>query len=110
MVDKLVKKTDDFSVHNAQIISQFTKGLFWGFNKEKLDYIRHRDMIIERVIEAGLENDEILMCKLYGYDDIKNVAINMENLEEEKIIYMSFLLHIEKEEFKCYGKKMWYQK
>ncbi len=95
---------------NERIISQFTGGLFWNFDKSKLDYKKHKDMIIERIIEAGLENDEILMWKLYNYDDIKNVAINMENLEEEKIIYMSFVLHIEKEAFKCYGKKMWYQK
>jgi len=93
-----------------ELLSQLTKGLLWNFDKSKLDYVRDKDLIIERIIEAGLENDEIIMWKLYSYEDIKNVALAMENLEEEKIIYMSFVLKINKEEFKCYGKKMWYQK
>jgi len=93
-----------------ELLGQLTKGLLWNFDKSKLDYARDKDMIIERIIEAGLENDEIIMWKLYTYEEIKNVALTMENLEEEKIIYMSFVLKINKEEFKCYGKKMWYQK
>ena len=92
------------------IISQFTKGLFWNFDKEKLDYIKHKELIIERVIEAGLEEDEILMWKLYSYNDIKNVAKNMEYLSPDKLMYIAFVLKINEEEFKCYGQKPWYRK
>jgi len=104
------EKNDVGLIDNKEILSQFTRGLFWNFDKSKLNYRQDREMIIKRVIEAGLERDEILMWKLYDHEDIKNVAINMENLEEEKILYLSVVLHIDKEVFKCYGKKMWYQK
>ena len=102
---------EDGKLNQAQkLMSQLTKAVFWGMDLNKLDYIRNKNTIIERIIEAGLENDEIIMWKLYSYEDIKNVALNMENLDEEKVIYMAFVLEVDEKEFKCYGKKPWYRK
>ena len=100
----------DVLTDNKNILSQFTKGLFWNFNKEKLDFLKHKELIIERVIEAGLEEDEILMWKLYSREDIKKAAINIEYLEPDKLIYIAFVLKMKEEEFRCYGKKPWYRK
>jgi hypothetical protein len=103
---KNVKKAGD----NKLIMSQFTKGLFWSYDVNKLDYKRNKKLIIKQVIEAGLENDEILMWKLYSYNDIRNVAVNIEYLDKDIVTYMAFVLKIKEEEFRCYGKKPWYQK
>jgi len=92
------------------LISEFTKGLFWNFNKEQLDFFKHKDLVIERIIEAGLENDEILMWNLYSYEDIKNVAIHIEYLSPDKLNYIAFVLKINEEVFKCYGQKQWFRK
>jgi hypothetical protein len=72
--------------------------------------MRDKEYIIKRIIEAGLENDEIIMWKLYSYDDIKNVALNMENLHKDIVTYMSFVLKVKENEFKCYKKTPWYLK
>jgi hypothetical protein len=93
-----------------ELLSQLTKGLLWNFDVNKINYLRDKKLIIERIIEAGLEEDEIVMWKLYTYEDIKDIALNIENLDEDKVIYMSFVLKIAKEEFKCYKKKPWYRK
>jgi len=93
-----------------ELLSQLTKGLLWNFDVSNINYLRDKKLIIERIIEAGLEEDEIVMWKLYTYEDIKNIALNIENLDEDKVVYMSFVLKIEKEEFKCYKKKPWYRK
>jgi len=103
---KNVKKAED----NESIMSQFTKGLFWSYNVKKLDYKRNKKLIIKQVIEAGLENDEILMWKLYSYNDIRKTAVNIEYLDKDIVTYMAFVLKIKEEEFRCYGKKPWYQK
>ncbi|MCL2800135.1 MAG: hypothetical protein FWD28_00050 [Treponema sp.] len=95
---------------NEFLLTQFTNGLFWNFNKDKIDFFKHKDLIIERVIEAGLENDEILMWKLYKYKDIKKVAINMESLIYEKLEYIAFVLKINEKKFKSYGKLDWFRK
>ena len=57
--------------NNNKPLENLTGGLLWNMNFKKIDYIRDKDLIIERIIEAGLENDEIIMWNLYSYDDIK---------------------------------------
>ena len=94
----------------SDILLQLTKEVFWNCDIEKFDYIRDKDYIIKRILEAGLENDEIIMWKLYSYDEIKNVAVNIEYLDKDIVTYLSFVLKIEEKEFKCYGKKPWYKK
>ncbi|MDR0321664.1 MAG: hypothetical protein LBI28_09190 [Treponema sp.] len=101
----------DIKPEEAQkLLLQLTKAVFWNCDLTKFDYSIHKKHIIERILDAGLENDEIIMWKLYSYNDIKDVAINMEFLEEEKVTYMAFVLKVEENEFKCYKKKPWYQK
>jgi len=102
--------------HNVQIyeddnkpLLNLTKAIFWNVDFNKLKYYSDRELIIERIIEYGLQNDEIIMWQLYSYEDIKCTAINMENLEKEVIDYMSIVLGIDEKLFKSYGKLMWYK-
>ena len=101
---------DEDTIDKSSLILQLTKGVFWNCDLEKLDYIRDKDYIIKRIVETGTENDEIIMWKLYTYEEIKNVAINIEYLDKDVLTYMSFVLKINEEEFKCYGKKPFYKK
>jgi len=101
---------DNKSIQTKKLLTQLTKAVFWNCDIEKFDYIRDKNIIIERIIEAGLENDEIIMWSLYSYEDIKNVALNIENLDEDIVTYMSFVLKVDEKEFKCYKKKPWYRK
>ena len=101
---------DDNLSQNNKLLLQLTKAVFWSCDIKNLDYLRDKKYIIEQIIEAGLENDEIIMWKLYSYDDIKNIALNIENLHKDKVTYMSFVLKVKETEFKCYKKKQWYQK
>jgi hypothetical protein len=93
-----------------ELLLHLTKAVFWNCDIAQFDYQRDKEYIIERIIDAGLENDEIIMWKLYSYADIKNVALNMENLHEEKVTYMAFVLKVREDEFRCYKKKPWYKK
>ena len=102
-------KNDDIA-NNNKLLLELTKGLFWNSDINILDYVRDKKYIIERIIDAGLENDEIIMWKLYSYEDIKNIVLNMENLHKDVVTYMSFVLKIKETDFKCYNKKQWYQK
>ena len=101
---------DSLFQKNNKLLLELTKGLFWNSDINMLDYLRDKEYIIKRILDAGLENDEIIMWKLYSYEEIKNVALNMENLHKDKVTYMSFVLKIKEIDFKCYNKKQWYQK
>jgi len=48
-----MKKPSTVLPDNQTIMSQFTKGLFWSYDINKLDYKKHKKLIIEQVIEAG---------------------------------------------------------
>src|SRR5215469_10096000 len=102
--------TTELLDNKNELLLQLTKGLFWNTDIAKLNYSKNKEYIIRRILDAGLQNDEIIMWKLYSYEDIKNVAINMENLHEEVVEYMAFVLKIKEIEFKCYKKKPWYRK
>jgi len=103
---------NDYNKYNesSHLLSQLSKEVFWNCDIKNFDYLRDKEYIIKRIIEAGLENDEIIMWKLYSYEDIKNVALNLENLHEDTVSYMGFVLKIKESEFKCYKKKPWYRK
>ena len=101
---------DGKQVEGNELLMKLTKAAFWNCDLDKFDYLEDKDYIIKRILEAGLENDEIIMWNLYSYEDIKNVAINLETLDESMVTYMSFVLKIDEKEFKCYGKKPWYRK
>jgi hypothetical protein len=88
-----------------ELLKKTTKGVFWSYDFDNLDYLRDKNLIIEQIIEAGLQNDEVIMWKLYTYNEIKEVALNMESLLYEKLVYMSFVLELDMEEFRCYKKK-----
>jgi hypothetical protein len=110
LLEEHKKSEYSVAVRKMEMLSNLTGGLLWNMNIEKIDYLRDKKLIIERIIESGMEKDEIIMWKLYSYEDIKNVAINMENLHKDDVTYMAFVLKIKEDEFKCYGKKMWYEK
>ena len=98
---------------NAQaneLLSKLTKAVFWNCDISKFNYLRDKDYIIKRIIEAGLEEDEIIMWKLYSYEDIKRVALNIDYLEKDHLVYMAFVLKVDEKDFKSYGEKPWYQK
>lgn len=100
----------DQSVQARQLLSHLTKGVFWNCDIHKFDYLRDKEYIIKRIIETGLENDEIIMWKLYSYNDIKSVALNLECLDEEIVTYMAFVLKVKEDEFRCFKKKPWHRK
>ena len=88
-----------------ELLSELSPHIFWNCDKNKLDYKKNRDIIIERIIKYGLENDIIIMWKLYSRRVIKKVAINIDVLENMRILYYCSMLDIKEEDFKCYRKK-----
>ncbi|MDR0312714.1 MAG: hypothetical protein LBI14_03880 [Treponema sp.] len=91
-----------------KMIKMLTKGLLWNMNKKLLNWKEDKNIIIWRIIEAGLKRDEIIMYCLYDYEDIKHIAINMDNLEMEIVEYWAKKLNIDKKLFRSYSEKPWY--
>lgn len=47
-------------------LSKLRKSLFWDTELEKIDWNKHRQFIIERVMERGTEMEKNMISELYG--------------------------------------------
>ncbi|MCL2066560.1 MAG: hypothetical protein FWG99_03745 [Treponema sp.] len=92
---------------NAKLL-QFSPSIFWDVRVEEYDIRRDKKKIIERVMNYGTESDEILLYKLYSFNAIKKIVVNLENLNEKTVSYLSFVFNIKRAKFKSFGKIPWY--
>jgi plasmid maintenance system antidote protein VapI len=47
-------------------ISELRASLFWDTDIEKIDWIKHRQYVIERVMERGTEKEKNMISEFYG--------------------------------------------
>ncbi|WP_250631052.1 DUF6922 domain-containing protein [Rhodoflexus caldus] len=81
---------------------ELSKVIFWDTEYSKLDYEKHRNYIIERVLIYGKVTDWRAIQAYYGNDIIKQVAINARNLDAKTLAFVSNLFDIPKQQFRCY--------
>ena len=56
--------------------------LFWDVDLKEIDPVKHRDFIIERILERGDEDDFKWVLDFYGTEAIKKVFLEkIENLD-----------------------------
>jgi len=95
----------DKNIVKNKVLLQLSPHIFWNCDVNNLDFKKNKEIIIERIIKYGLEDDIILMWKLYNYRTIKKIAVNIDVLELNRILYYSSMLGIKENDFKCYRKK-----
>jgi hypothetical protein len=49
-------------------LSKLRKSLFWDTDIEKIDWNKHRQYVIERVMERGTEAEKIMINEFYGIE------------------------------------------
>ena len=82
-------------------VNHFSKHLFWDMDINQLEIKKDKHLIIERVFTYGKENDERLLFNIYDAADIKKTVKKSHNLNLNTILYLSAILNIPKEKFKC---------
>ena len=80
------------------VLSNF---LFWDCDKDKIDYARRVNFVLERVFSMGTENDIKEVIQYYGIETIKNEIIKIKILDKKTINYLSFLFKIPQRRFTC---------
>jgi hypothetical protein len=71
-----------------------------------LDPYADRNLVLERVFTRGTENDEREVFRYYGKELIKNSVPNIKYLDKKTLNYLSIILNIPKETFKCYKRSL----
>lgn len=54
--------------HLKPDLSKLRSGLFWDTKIENIDWIQHREYVIERVMERGTEEEKALIKEFYGLE------------------------------------------
>jgi hypothetical protein len=87
---------------NAEInMSLFSSHLFWDVDIAKIDMSRNKKWLIQRVLEYGLLNDWQIIYKYYGIEEIAQISINLKDLDNKSVSFISVLANIPKENFLC---------
>ncbi|MBS1572162.1 MAG: hypothetical protein JST62_07205 [Bacteroidetes bacterium] len=83
-------------------INDFSKHLFWDVDLSTFNIYEHKEQVVFKVLEYGKIDDWKLLKKLYGIEEIKNIALQIRSLDPVTLSFLSVIFKIEKTEFRCY--------
>jgi hypothetical protein len=87
-------------------LPKLSPSLFWDYNINVLDPTIDRNLILERVFTRGTESDEREVFNYYGKDVIKDAVLKIKYLDKKTLNYLSIILDISKEQFRCYKRSL----
>ena len=93
-------------MENNIFLSKLSKYLFWDYNIDTLNPENDINLILERVFTQGTENDEKEVFRFYNINNIKNSVLSIKYFDKKTLNYLSIILNMPKEEFKCYKKSL----
>jgi hypothetical protein len=76
--------------------------LFWDLDPERMDEQKNRRIIIERVFSLGNLDELKFIFSYYGTESIKTEVVKAGSFDPKTLRFASEILHIPKEEFRCY--------
>jgi hypothetical protein len=83
----------------------FSPVIFWDVDYSKIDWIKSKRFVIGRVVRYGTVQDWIALKKKYGLELIKAEMLEEKDLDDRTLSFLSCVLDVPKEKFKCYRSK-----
>lgn len=91
--------------NNSYSIKDLSADLFWDVDSSLLDFDTSKVVIIQKVLEYGLINDWVIIKKVYGKPTILQTALQLRNLDDVTLSFLSNVFNVNKQEFRCYTHK-----
>lgn len=88
----------------SQIIKYYKVQAFWDVPLESLNYVEHRDFIIERILQCGGLKGIQWIFENYGEESIKNVVINSRFLSTRTAHFWAVYFSIPITSIQCLSK------
>jgi len=82
-----------------------SKQAFWDVDMDKIDYEKNAVHVVEKVIERGKAEDFTTLLKFYGFDKVKELALQALWLSDISMNFCCTLFKVKPTDFKCYEKK-----
>ena len=87
------------------VSSNIPSSLFWDIDISKLDWNRHKQLIVERVIQRGTLSAIKEVTEHYGIRELKSIIRQIPYLEKRDIAFVNIYFDIPLKELKCYTRK-----
>ena len=82
-----------------------SKVIFWDTQYETINWAKKARFVIERVVMYGTVEDWHAIKAYYGLARIKEEIRQSRDLDVKSLSFLSCVLNIPKEEFRCYTEK-----
>ncbi len=79
--------------------------IFWDTHYETINWLNKARFVIERVVMYGTVEDWHAIKDFYGINRIKEEMLQSRDLDAKSLSFLSCVLNIPKEQFRCYIEK-----
>ena len=83
---------------------EISKKAFWDIPFSEIDYEKNSLYVMEKVFNNGTWNDQVAIMKFYGLERIRKEITQAGYLRNPVLGFLSAILHLQKNDFKCYNK------
>jgi len=87
--------------------NEINPALLWDFGGKPFDYQKHKQIIIQRVVEFGTIEDWGVIFNKYSDDEIISAVKEINTLSNINLNFISKLFGLKKTDFKCCTKPQW---
>ena len=93
---------DDWHIHKKETVSNT---ILWEYDTTApaWDWQRMKSVVVERVLEYGMESDYYAMYQLYGgYEGVRKIVKELPYLEAREAAWACALFNLDKEDLWSY--------
>jgi|SRR6056297_1197890 len=87
------------------ILKTINPQYFWDVDFSKLDPLKSKRLIIERVFSLGTSTEIAQIIAFYGQSIVLNELKNMQYIDPKTLNFVSLFFNTPKQSFKCYKRK-----
>lgn len=84
------------------MVLELSKYLFWDSDYKNIDWDKRARYVIEKVVSLGTIEDWNQIKTYYGLGKIKEEMLQVRSLDPKTLNFLSHILDIPKEKFRCY--------
>jgi len=87
---------------NAKDI-KFSENLFWDVDENELDMDKHKEFILERVLDYGFMEDWLVIKEHYSLTQLAEIAKNIRSLMPKSLSFIAAVTDTKITDYRCYN-------
>ena len=80
----------------------FSEHLFWDVDESELDMDKHKEFILERVLDYGSLKDWLIVKDYYSLLQLAEIAKNIRSLMPKSLSFISTVTDTQITDYRCY--------